>query len=160
MQKTQVSRDKLKINVARRDSTLEVNMSGKYVLSITYRVFAFASIVFTITSCGNIESLNEPLPAGIVHTLNNANSGQTVSVSLKDTIIIRLQTIGPGEFGTQEISSSSIQFVKMLPTSKSEINPGGPVQYYQFVAYLQGRAEISIPHTYNSDVFTVTINVE
>ena len=135
-------------------------MSGKYVLVIMYRVFILASIVFIITSCNQVEPTFAPLPPGIVLTLQNANSGQTVSVSLSDTTNIRLQTIGPGEYGKPEISSSSIHLEKMLPTPANEINPGGPVQYYQFVAYRQGQAKISIPHTYNNIVFTITIDVE
>jgi hypothetical protein len=138
-----------------------MNLTVKHFHTIAYRVLILTFILFTIISCNKNISINDPLSLhGTVFHLSNANSGQTVSVSLKDTVDIRLQTIGPGEYGSPEISSSSIYFEKILRTPRNEINPGGPVQYYQFVADLKGQAKISILHTYNSVVFEITIEVK
>jgi hypothetical protein len=138
-------------------------MSSKSIVAIAYRVLILASIVFAITSCRQVASTIAPLPHGTVHNLNYADSGQTISVALGDTIIIKLQTIGPGGCGAPQISSSSIRFDTMLPTPTNEINPGGPILYFQFVAYAKGQATISIPYTFE-DVriikFTVTLNVD
>jgi hypothetical protein len=54
-------------------------------------------------------------------------------------IVITLQTIGPGQYETPQISSSSIRFKgSYFPR---EQNPGGPRQVYRFVAETVGEAK-------------------
>ena len=129
--------------------------------TIAFRKLFLAPVVFFIvaSNCNHSTSTSGPLPPGILHNLDNGNAGQTVAVALGDTVDITLQTIGPGDYGTPEISSPAILFEKMLPVSAQVINPGGPIQIYQFIACMQGEATIFIPHTFQNIVFTVTLDV-
>jgi len=126
-------------------------MRGKQVF------YAVVAYLVAASGCGHGPATSGPLPPGTLHDLNNGNAGQTVAVARGDTVDITLQTIGPGEYGTPELSSLAIRFEKMLPTQV--ILPAGPTQIYQFVAYSPGQATISISHTYQSTVFTVIVEV-
>ena len=126
-------------------------MRGKQVF------YAAAVFLVAASGCGRNPSFSGPVPPGTLHDLNNGNAGQTVAVAWGDTVDITLQTIGPGEYGTPELSSPAIHFEKMLPARV--ILPAGPTQIYQFVARAPGMAVISIPHSYRSAVFIVSIEV-
>ncbi len=89
--------------------------------------------------------------------LNRANTGQHVAATVGQPIRITLQTIGAGNYGTPEVSSSAIRFESAA--FAKEQNPGGPKQIYRFHAASPGEAEVKIPHTYSNPTFTLTIRV-
>ncbi len=92
-----------------------------------------------------------------VLTLSGADSGDTVKVAVGWSIEIKLQTIGPGEYETPEISTSSVQFLSsdiVMPAI-----PAGPTQLYRFRAVTPGTATVAIPHSVQAESYTITINV-
>jgi hypothetical protein len=76
--------------------------------------------------------------------LNGGINGQAVTARVGQAIKITLQTIGPGQYGSPEISSTAIRFDGA--TFPKEQNPGGPRQVYRFRARSEGEAQIKIPH--------------
>jgi hypothetical protein len=76
--------------------------------------------------------------------LNGRNNGQQVTARVGQAIQITLQTIGPGQYGSPEISSAAIRFEGAA--FAEEQNPGGPRQVYRFRARSEGEARINIPH--------------
>ncbi len=76
--------------------------------------------------------------------LSNSDSGSQVEVSVGSEIVVTLQTIGFGQYGTPSVSSPALQF---LGVAAGPPNPGGPVQQYRFLARSAGRAHMSIPFT-------------
>ncbi len=89
--------------------------------------------------------------------LDNANNGDVVTAAVGDEIDITLQTVGPGEYGTPQISSPVVRFLQVSEVSPP--NPGGPTQLFQFKAASSGEAVISIPHTGSNPTFKLTIDV-
>jgi hypothetical protein len=96
-----------------------------------------------------------------VLSLDVTNSGREVAATVGQTIQVTLGTIGPGSYGTPEVSSPAIHFDDyelMWPPT-----PGGPVQIYIFRAAAQGKAEIQIPHCnsepFQRPTFVVTLEV-
>jgi hypothetical protein len=104
---------------------------------------------------GNDNAQN-PAPQHALY-LNRANTGQHVAATVGQPIHITLQTIGPGQYNSPEISSSAIRFESVAFADKQ--NPGGPTQVYHFLAASEGEAQIKIPHTESNPVFVVTIRV-
>jgi hypothetical protein len=76
--------------------------------------------------------------------LKNTNTGQHVAAAVGQPIQITLQTIGPGEYESPQISSSAIRFESV--GFAKEQNPGGPTQIYHFRAVSEGEAEVKIRH--------------
>lgn len=89
---------------------------------------------------------------GYVLSLDNRNSGQRVTATVGQPIQITLQTIGPGQYVSPQISSQAIRFVSAGFAEKQ--NPGGPRQIYRFRAVSEGEAHISIPHEAKGKVTT------
>jgi hypothetical protein len=94
-------------------------------------------------------------------SLDITNNGQQVTANVGQQIQITLGTVGPGSYGTPEVSSPATHFDDyelMWPP-----NPGGPVQIYIFRAAAEGKAEIHIPHCNSEPIqrpaFVVTIAV-
>ena len=67
-----------------------------------------------------------------------------MTARIGQAIQIRLQTIGPGYYGTPEISSSAVRFES--ETSPKEVIPAGPTQVYRFLAASEGEAQLKILH--------------
>ena len=113
-------------------------------------VFTLALFLF-VCSCAThkeIQSLS----------LSGADSGSTIQAVIGQDIDIKLQTIGPGQYETPAISSSSVQFLSsefVLPAI-----PAGPTQLYRFRAVRCGRATIVIPHSVQTTGYSITINVD
>jgi hypothetical protein len=76
--------------------------------------------------------------------LNPKNAGQHVAATVGQSIQITLLTIGPGQYGAPQISSSAIRF-EGVEFAKLQI-PAGPTQVYRFRAASDGEAQIKIPH--------------
>ena len=76
--------------------------------------------------------------------LKNTNTGQGVDAAVGQPIQITLQTIGPGEYDSPQISSSAIRF-ESVAFAKEPI-PAGPTQIYRFRAVSEGEAQVKIPH--------------
>ena len=76
--------------------------------------------------------------------LKNTNAGQHVAAAVGQLIQITLQTIGPGEYGSAQISCSAIRF-ENVAFAKEPI-PAGPTQIYRFRAVSQGEAQVKIRH--------------
>lgn len=91
--------------------------------------------------------------------LNRANSGQHVAATISQPIQITLQTIGPGQYDSPQITSAAVRFERAAFPPAREQNPGGPTQVYYFRAASEGEAEVRIPHTASNPAFTVTIRI-
>jgi hypothetical protein len=90
--------------------------------------------------------------------LNTADDRKHVSIKVGREIVITLQTIGPGQYETPQISSSSIRFKgSYFPR---EQNPGGPRQVYRFVAETVGEAKVEIPHSERNAVYRIIVQVK
>ena len=93
--------------------------------------------------------------------LTNADSGRTVTLGVGDRIDITLGTVGPGEYGTPEVSSPSIRFVSVEGVGPP--TPAGPRQLFHLEAAARGQATIVIPHAGDyspaSHSFGITANV-
>ena len=76
--------------------------------------------------------------------LKNTNTGQDVDAAVGQPIQITLQTIGPGEYDSPQISSPAIRF-ESAAFAKEQI-PAGPKQIYHFRAVSEGEAQIKIRH--------------
>lgn len=81
---------------------------------------------------------------GHVLSLDNRNSGQRMTARVGQPIQITLQTIGPGQYVSPQISFPAIRFVGA--GSAEMQNPGGPRQIYRFRAVSEGEAHVTIPH--------------
>jgi hypothetical protein len=107
-------------------------------------------VCIVICSCGSSPAI----------TLTNADAGRTVALHSGEEVDVELQTIGPGQYGTPSISSSSVMFIdtSLVPP----YNPGGPRQLYRFRTASVGAAEVSIPAvgtTFNTPPFAFSITV-
>ena len=92
--------------------------------------------------------------------LNRGNDGQRVSVRVGQAIVVTLQTIGGGHYGTPQISSRAIRLESAVYPPAREQNPGGPTQVYRFIAAAEGEAQIRIPHTDSNPAVTFMIQVK
>ncbi len=112
------------------------------------------------TLCVNGAAQKNAAPSSVnprVLSLNVANSGQHVVATVAQQVDITLQTIGPAQFGTPEISSPAIRFENVAV--KKPWLPAGPTEVYIFEAVAEGEAQIQIPSTNPSANFAVTIQV-
>lgn len=92
-----------------------------------------------------------------VLSLNRASNGQRVYAKIGQPIVITLQTVGGGQYGTPQISSRSLRFEG---TSFPAIqNPGGPTQVYRFTAVAEGEAKVEIPQSNSNANFNLTVQV-
>jgi hypothetical protein len=114
---------------------------------------ALGALALLAHACGGAS------PEGNRVSLDNSNSGQTVSVGVLDTIEITLQAIGPGQYGDPVISSDAVVFLEEDDVQPPD--PGGPRQRYRFVAVDPGRVEITIPRIGPGPgtPFTISLNV-
>ncbi len=78
-------------------------------------------------------------------SLTGADSGSTIKAAVSQCIDIKLQTVGPGQYETPIISSSSVKFLSSELLSPAI--PAGPTQLYKFQAVAPGTATIEIPHS-------------
>lgn len=124
--------------------------------------------VFLLALClwwaffGNVAAQNTASPSKTkqrVLDLNRSNAGQRVAVTVGQTILITLQTIGEGHYDTPQVSSSAVRFETSEFKPAKEQNPGGPTQVYRFRAAAEGESQVEIPHTGSNPVFTVAICV-
>jgi hypothetical protein len=124
------------------------------------------SAVFLVTLasvqilCGNAAAQQNESPSSInprVLSLNVTNSGQHVVATVGQQVDITLQTIGPAQFGTPQISSPAIRFENVAV--KKPWLPAGPTVVYIFELVAKGEAQIQIPSTNPSANFAVTIEV-
>src|SRR5215470_10948619 len=102
-------------------------------------------------------------PASTTQTelsLNRTNDGQLVTAKVGQPIVITLQTIGGGRYGTPKISSRAVRFEGSAFAPPREQNPGGPKQVYRFTATVEGEAQILIPHTDSNPTISFTIRVK
>ena len=100
---------------------------------------------------------NEAPHADIEIVGTTQNQGSVVEVKVRETIDLTLQTIGPGEYGDPQLSSTAVSFdakgYAPLP------NPAGPRQIYRFRAESPGMVTLTIPHTSDPTAFTLTFHV-
>ena len=87
-----------------------------------------------------------------VLSLDNRNSGQRMTATVGQAIQVTLQTIGPGQYVSPQISSAAVRFVN-TGFAKTQ-NPGGPRQIYHFRAASEGEAHLTIPHEAKGKVIT------
>jgi hypothetical protein len=93
----------------------------------------------------------DPEPA----ELTAKDNGSIVNLAMNQYVYLKLQTIGPGQYGEPVLSSAAVSFEGMtFPTAQ---NPGGPTQVYQFRTLAAGTALLTIPHDSGSAPFTATL---
>jgi hypothetical protein len=93
-----------------------------------------------------------------VLSLNWTDHGKHVSTKVGQEIIVTLQTIGPGQYETPRVSSSSVRFEgSYFP--KEQI-PAGPRQVYCFVSAAVGEAKIEIPQSQGKTAYQITVQVK
>ena len=92
--------------------------------------------------------------------LNRANDGQHVAAKVGQPIVVTLQTIGGGHYGTPHLSSRAVRFESSVYPPPPKQNPGGPTQVYRFTAVAEGEARIDIPHTGSNPAVAFTIQVK
>lgn len=110
-------------------------------LTLSLAVFSFIAW----QGCNN--STNTPTTKTVTteHHLNKANSRQLLSIGVGDTFDITQQNIGPGEYDTSVISSSTVQCVTETPGTLTISSGLTPASF--FAATGRGNAEITIKHT-------------
>ena len=89
------------------------------ILCVLLLVLALPSVSGGAANAQNADSPSSPKQH--VLYLNGGNNGQHVTARIGQAIQIRLQTIGPGYYGTPEISSSAVRFES--ETSPKEVIP-------------------------------------
>jgi hypothetical protein len=122
----------------------------------------FVSLAMVLAFCGNSADQKAQTPASTTTTelsLNRTNDGQRVTAKVGQPIVVTLQTIGPGRYGTPQISSFAVRFEGSAFALPREQNPGGPKQVYRFTATAEGKAQVRIPHTDSNPTVTFTIRV-
>ncbi len=83
--------------------------------------------------------------------------GQTLDAAVGDSLTLRLQTIGPGNYEDPQLDGDAVTFDgSELPAMQ---NPGGPTQLFHFTAVQPGLVAVTVPHTFGSP-FTFSIDVE
>jgi hypothetical protein len=99
-----------------------------------------------LAACGR-----EPLSQGEV-------AGNRLSLNLGQTLSLKLQTIGPGEYASPpEISSAAIRFLEMSYVSPAV--PAGPTQEFRFRSVAPGLAIIAFRHTGQNPMVKDTVEV-
>jgi hypothetical protein len=120
------------------------------------------SLAILLACCGNPADQSAQTPPSTTPkelSLNRTNDGQRVTAKVGQPIVVTLQTIGGGEYGTPQISSRAVRFEGSAFAPPRERNPGGPKQVYRFTASAEGEAQVRIPHTDSNPTVTFTIRV-
>ena len=102
------------------------------------------ALVLVMTACDD----GSMTLSTVVHNgvrLTKADAGKTVVVPAGGSIEITLQSIGPGQYGTPQLSSDVVTFDSMNFTS--EPNPAGVKQIFSFHCLTKGSVLATIPHT-------------
>jgi len=122
----------------------------------------FLTLSLLLAALGNYAAPQSKAPPTDKQTpvsLSRSNDGQHVKAKIGQPIVIRLQTIGNGEYGTPQISSRAVRLEDSKFAPPQELNPGGPLQFYQFTAVAEGEAQIRIPHARPNLAVMFTIQV-
>jgi hypothetical protein len=120
------------------------------------------SLTMLLACCGNSaeqKAQSSPSTTPKELSLNRMNDGQRVTAKVGQPIVVTLQTIGGGQYGTPQISSRAVRFEGSAFAPPKDQNPGGPKQVFRFTAATQGEAQIRIPHTDSNPTVTFTIQV-
>jgi len=104
-------------------------------------------------SAGVVSQLTRT-PAAVMN-FTAADTGRTVSAPIGSEVDITLQTIGPGQYSTPQLSSSSIQLV--TTSQVTPVVPAGPTQLFRFAVLSAGTTTISIQSTGQNPTFTLTV---
>ena len=119
------------------------------------------SLAMLLACSGNFADQKAQTPPSTTPTelsLNRTNDGQRVTAKAGQPIVVTLQTIAGGHYGTPQISSRAVRFEGSAYAPAREQNPGGPKQVYRFTAVAEGEAQIRIPHTdYPTVTFTIRV---
>ncbi len=88
-------------------------------------------------------------------SLTIADTGRTIAVPVGAEIDVKLQTIGPGQYNTPQVSTAAVRFLSV--SLVSPVLPAGPTQLFRFEAAAQGQATITIQSTGQNPAFEVTV---
>jgi hypothetical protein len=90
--------------------------------------------------------------------LDRTAQGSVIELVVGQTVDLTLATVGPGNYGDPQLSSSAVAFNgSEYPPAQ---NPGGPTQLYRFHAVAIGSTTLTIPHTQAGHAsFTLTFHV-
>jgi len=127
---------------------------------MTSILLALALLMASDGSYGAQKASQSPRTTQKEVALNRADDGQKVWAKVGQPIVITLQTIGGGHYGTPHVSSRAVRFESVAYAPPREQNPGGPTQVYRFTAVAEGEAQIRIPHTDSNPTVTFTIQVK
>ena len=75
--------------------------------------------------------------------LSSEDSGHDVTLAMHQEVDITFGTVGPGAYGTPDLSSPAVRFEDV--TDPGPPTPGGVRQRYRFTAVASGNAVLSIP---------------
>ena len=126
---------------------------------MTSILVALALLMASGGNCAGEKGGQSPSTTQKEVSLNRGNDGQKISVKVGQPIVVTLQTIGGGHYGTPEVSSRAVRFECTMYAPPEQRNPGGPTQIYRFTAVAKGEAQIRIPHTDSKPTITFTIQV-
>ena len=90
-------------------------------------------LLLLLTACGNDDV-----------RLTSGDAGKTIPVPVGSSIEITLTTIGPGQYGAPQLSSSAVQFENMNFASTQ--SPGGPTQIFLLRCGARGSTVVTVPH--------------
>ena len=109
--------------------------------------------------CGN--AVAQPSQASRFLSLDVNDNGRQIKATVGEELDITLGTVGPGNYGTPQVSSPAVQYEDV--ELAWPVTPAGPTQIYVFQAAEEGQAEIRIPHLNSGPLvkptFVVTIVV-
>ncbi len=120
-------------------------------------ILILACLLAVLAACARPEAGNSTPTAAIIR-LSLADSGKSIDVPVGTEIDITLQTIGPGEYGQPQISSSAVSFLDVSYVSPAV--PAGPTQLFRFISESPGIAAIRMTGTSNQKVFEITVEIK
>jgi len=91
-------------------------------------------------------------------SLTIADKGRTISLPVGSEIDVTLQTIGPGQYATPQVSSAAVQFI--AASFVTPFVPAGPTQQFRFDVVAAGQATILIQGAGNNPAFQVTVKAD
>ena len=136
-----------------RHSLVICNQKGDTMRQSRSAVLLLVGLLWIFHGKGTAQNAaSQSIVPGHVLSLDNRNSGQRMTATVGQPIQITLQTIGPGQYVSPQISSPAIRFVSAGYAETQ--NPGGPRQIYRFRAASEGEAHITIPHEAKGKITT------
>ncbi|HZH42339.1 MAG TPA: hypothetical protein VFD85_15095 [Gemmatimonadales bacterium] len=112
------------------------------------RIHPMLAMLSFLTACGADQALSV-----------NGITTHTLSVAVGQELDLMLSTVGPGQYSSPPLVSSSA--VRFLDDSiVGPFTPGGPTQRFRFQAAVHGQAVVTFTHTGGNPTVQDTVNVQ